>query len=131
MMHKHRESVEIVGGYRVEYEVNNALDLSVDIPWMIVKMNGEEESNNMEQEIELITKHLKNLSFCEKMKRLFPNCLPLKKWMKDCTIINVDLLCQDPIPTRFDNDPILEYPKDWHYRSSNKRIIEELRMNML
>ena len=55
-----------------------AIDLSSDIPWMIIEMNNEEESNDGEQGtkpmVELTKAELtKALSFSERMKRLSPH----------------------------------------------------------
>ena len=47
-----------------------------------------------------------DLSFHERMKRLSPHWLPLKKRMKDRTISYVDLLHPDPLPTRLEQDPM-------------------------
>ena len=84
----------------------NAIDLSMDIPWTITEMDDEEESNNVKQGAEPMAKFTKVLSFHERMKRLSPNWLSLKKRMKDRTITYVDLLCPDPLPARLEENPM-------------------------
>ena len=74
---------------------------------MIIKMDNEEESNDVEQEAEPMTKTLKILLFCESMKRLSPHQLSLKGEMKDCIISYTDLLSLDLIPTRYEKDVVL------------------------
>ena len=81
----------------------DAVDLSSDIPWTINEKDNEEESNDVEQEVEPMAEATKVLSFCERMKRLSPHRLPLKERMKDSTISYVDLLCPDPLPTRVED----------------------------
>ena len=56
-----------------------AVDLSKDIPWMIIEVNNEEESNDVEQEAKPKVEISKVLSFRERMKRLFLHRLPLKE----------------------------------------------------
>ena len=84
----------------------DAIDLSTDIPWTIIEMDDEEESNDMEQGTESMAELTKVLSFYERMKRLSPHWLPLKERMKDQTISYVDLLRPDPLPARFEEDPM-------------------------
>ena len=38
----------------VECDMFEAVDLSKDIPWMIIKVNNEEESNDMEQRLRFL-----------------------------------------------------------------------------
>ena len=47
-----------------------------------------------------------DLSFRERMKRLFPHRLPLKERMKDRIISYVDLFHPDPLPARLEEDPM-------------------------
>ena len=70
----------------MDCKVYDAVDLSVDIPWKIEDMDSEDNSATMEKEAKVVEKSLKALSFCKRMKRLLPHCLPLKEQMKDCTI---------------------------------------------
>ena len=56
-------------------------------------MDNEGELNDGEQEAKLMAKPPKNLSFCERIKKLFLHHSLLKEWMKDCTISYEDLLC--------------------------------------
>ena len=91
---------EVIIGSMVE----DVIDLSVDFAWTSIEMDDEEESNGEEQEVEDVADLPRTLSFCEKMKRLSPHCLPLKERMKDCTISYVDLLCPDPLPPRSKDD---------------------------
>ena len=69
-------------------------------------MNGEKESNDKEQEVKDVADPPRTLSFCEKIKKLSPHCLPLKERMKDCTISYVDLLYLDSLLPRSDDDPV-------------------------
>ena len=57
----------------IECDMFEAVDLSKDIPWMITEVDNEEKSNDMEQEAESKVEIPKVLSFCERMKRLFPH----------------------------------------------------------
>ena len=67
----------------IEYEVNDAIDLSTDIPSTTMEMHGKEESNNDNKDMKLVVEPSKTLLFCKKMKKLLPHCLPLKERMKD------------------------------------------------
>ena len=67
-------------------------------------MDDEEELHDVEQEAEWVAKPPKVLSFGKRIKKLSPNWLPLKKWMKDQTINYIDVLCLDPLPTRLEED---------------------------
>ena len=90
----------------VECEMFDAVDLSSDIPWTLTKTDDDEESNDVEQGTKPMAELTKDLSFCERMKRLSPHRLPLKERMKDRTISYVDLLRPDPLPTRLEQDPM-------------------------
>ena len=69
-------------------------------------MDNEEESNNVEQGPEPMAKLPKVLSFCERMKRMSPHRLLLKKRMKDQTTNYIDSLCPDPFSARLEEDSI-------------------------
>ena len=90
----------------VEYQMFDAVDLSTDIPWTIIEVDNEEESNDLKQEAEPMVEIPKVFLFCERMKRLSPHRLPLKERMKDRTISYVDLLCLNPLPVRLKQDPM-------------------------
>ena len=81
----------------------DAVDVSTNILWTITKMDNEEESNNVKQEMELVAELPKVLLYCERMKRLSPYQLPLKEWKKDQTISYVDLLHLDPLHARLED----------------------------
>ena len=88
----------------VECEMFDVVDLSLDIPWTITKMDNDKESNDVEQGTKPMAELTEVLSFCERIKRLFLHQLPLKKRMKDQTISYVDLLCLDSLPARLEED---------------------------
>ena len=48
----------------VECKVDDAIDLSVDIPWTIEEMDSKEELNDEEQEVKLVGEPLRTLLFC-------------------------------------------------------------------
>ena len=81
----------------IEYKVDNVIGLSANIAKTPIEMDGEEESNDEEQEVKVVAEPLRTLLFCEKIKKLFSHCLPLKEHMKDRTISYVD-----PLPPRLD-----------------------------
>ena len=78
---------------------------------MTKEMDGEDESNDKEQEVKPMVGPSKTLSFCERMKKLFVHCLPLKERMKDHTIKDVDVFCSDLICTRIDKDVMPQVSK--------------------
>ena len=84
--------------------MDDAVKLSGDFPWTIIKVNGHYESNDIEQEVELVAQTPKILLFHGMMKRVFLHHLLLKEQMKDCTVNYVDLLCSNSIPTRHKKD---------------------------
>ena len=88
----------------IECDIFEAIDLSKDIPWTIIKLDDEEESNDVEQEAEIEIP--KVLSFCERMKRLSLHRLPLKERMKDQTISYVDLFHLDLFPARLEENHV-------------------------
>ena len=47
--------------------MDDAINLSVDIPWKIIEMDCKEESNDMEQEVESMAEPPKTLLICKKM----------------------------------------------------------------
>ena len=96
------EQMESTIGCKLE----DAIDLSADIVWTQIEMDGEEESNGEDEEVKDVADPSRALSFREKMKRLSPHRLPLKEWMKDCIISYVDLLCPDPLPQRDNDNPV-------------------------
>ena len=57
----------------VECDMFEAVNLSKDIPWTIIEMDDEEESNDVEQEAKPKVEIPKVLSFCVRMKRLSPH----------------------------------------------------------
>ena len=77
------EKVQNRSEVTIECEMFDVVDLSMDIPWTITKMDNEEESKDVEQGTEPIVELTKALSFFERMKRLSPHQLPLKERMKD------------------------------------------------
>ena len=87
-------------------KVEDVIDLSADILWTQIEMDGGEESNGEDEEVKDVADPSKALSFRKKMKRLSPHCLPLKERMKDRTISYVDLLRPDPLPRRDNDDPV-------------------------
>ena len=97
------EKVQKRSEVTVDCEMFDAVDLSSDIPWTIIEMDDEEESNDVEQETEPVAEATKVFSFRERMKRLSPHRLPLKERMKDQTINYVDLLRPNPLPTRVED----------------------------
>ena len=100
------EKVQKRSEVTVEYEMFDAVDLSIDIPWTIAEMDDEEESKDVEQRTGPMVELTKALSFFERMKRLFPHRLPLKERMKDQTISYVDLFHLDPFLVRLEKDPM-------------------------
>ena len=46
----------------------DAIDLSMDIPWMIIEMDIDEESNDIEQDTEPMVEPPKILSFYERIE---------------------------------------------------------------
>ena len=90
----------------IECKMFDAVDLSTDIPYTIIKMDNEEELKDVEQGTEPMVELTKALLFSERMKRLSPHRLPLKEQMKDRTISYVDLLRPDPLPSRLEEDPM-------------------------
>ena len=87
-------------------KVEDVIDLSVDIVWTQIEMDGEEESNGEDEELKDVADPSRALSFREKMARLSPHRLPLKERMKDCAISYVDLLRPEPLPPRRNDDPV-------------------------
>ena len=57
----------------------DVVDLSTNIPWMVIETDNEEESHDIEQKAKLVVESQKILLFCERMKRLSPHWLPLKE----------------------------------------------------
>ena len=92
--------------YTIGCKVEDVIDLSTDIVWTQIEMDGEEESNGEDEEVKDVADPSRALSFHEKMKRLSPHRLPLKERMKDRTISYVDLLHPDPLPPRRIDDPV-------------------------
>ena len=86
----------------VECKMFDAVDLSLDIPWMLTKTDNDEESNDVEQGTKPMAELTEDLSFRDRMKRLSPHQLPLKRRMKDRTISYVDLLRPDPLPAKLE-----------------------------
>ena len=97
-----QEDVEVT----IECKMDDVIDLSVDIAWTPIEMDGEAESNDEDKEGKDVEDPSRTLSFREKMKKISLNCLPLKEWMKDRSISYVDLLHLDPYPTRVDEDRV-------------------------
>ena len=54
----------------IECKVENVTDLSVDIAWTPIEINGEEESYDKEQEVKDLPNPPRTLLFLEKMKKL-------------------------------------------------------------
>ena len=75
--------------------MEDIIDLSADIAWTPIEMDGEEESNEEEQEVKDVADLPRTLLFRKKMKKLLPHRLPLKEQMKDQSISYIDLLCPD------------------------------------
>ena len=90
----------------VECKVVDIIDLSADIVWTPIEIDGEEESNDKEQEVKDVADPPRTLSFCKTMKKLLPHHLPLKERMKDQSISYVDLFCPDSYSIRSDEDPM-------------------------
>ena len=90
----------------IECKVDDVIDLSANIVWTPIKMDGEEESNDKEQEVKDVADSPRTFLFRERMKKLLSHRLPLKERMKDQSINYVDLLCPDPYPIRLDKDPM-------------------------
>ena len=88
----------------VECNKDDVIDLSADISWSPIKIDSEEESHDEEKDEKVVEDPMKNLSFVKKMNRLSPHRLLLSKWMKDCTISYVDLLCPDSLPPKSDEE---------------------------
>ena len=63
----------------VECEMFDIVDLSSDILWRLTKTNNDEESNDMEQGTKPMAELTEGLSFRERMKRLSPHQLPLRR----------------------------------------------------
>ena len=61
----------------------DAVDLSLDIPWMLTETNDDKESNDVEQGTKPMAELTEDLSFRERMKRLSSHRLPLKERVKD------------------------------------------------
>lgn len=76
----------------VDSEADDAVDLSVDIPWKRNELHGEDDSNDVEEEVKVVVESSRTLLSHERMKRLSPHHLTLKEWMKDRTMSYVDLL---------------------------------------
>ena len=81
-------------------KVEDFIDLSTDIVWTQIEMDGEEE------EIKDVVDPSRALSFRKKLKRLSPHRLPLKERMKDRTISYVDLFHPDLLPPRANDNPV-------------------------
>ena len=88
----------------VQCEVDDVIDLSVDIAWTPIKMDGKEESNDEDREVEGVLEPPRTLSFCEKMKRLSPHCLLLKERIQ--RISYVDLLFPGPLSPKSNDDSV-------------------------
>ena len=82
--------------------MQDVIDLSSDIPWTIINMDDDKESNDVEQGTEPMAELIEVLSFRERMKRLSLHWLPLKERMKDQTISYVDLLRPNPLLARLE-----------------------------
>ena len=67
------EKVQKKSEATVECEMFDAVDLNTDIPWTIIKMDDEEESNDVEQGTKPMAELTKVLSFRKRMKRLSPH----------------------------------------------------------
>ena len=61
-----------------------------DVPEKDADLN--EDKSIVTEEVKVVGKSSKSLSFCERMKGLSPHCRPLKDRMRDKTISYVDLL---------------------------------------
>ena len=87
----------------MDRDVDDAVDLSADIPWKINDVDNDDNSEHLE-EVNIAVESPKTLSFRERMRRLLPHRLPLKERMKDRAISYVDLLRSDPLPPKTDDD---------------------------
>ena len=90
----------------IECDIFEAVDLNKDIPWMIIEVDNDEESNDVEQEVKPKVEIPKILSFRERMERLSPHRLSLKERMKDQTISYLDLLRSDALSTRLEENRV-------------------------
>ena len=90
----------------VQCKMDNVIDLSANIAWTSIKINGDAESNDKDKERKDVADPPKTSSFREKMKKLSPHRLPLKEWMKDQSISYVDLFRPDPYSARADEDQV-------------------------
>ena len=112
----------------IKCDMFEAVDLSKDIPWTIVEINNEEESNDVEEEAEPKVEIPKVLSFCESMKRLSPHRLSLKEWMKDRTIRYVDLFRPDLLPARLEENCVQQVRRkleSWRMKSNDDRATSD------
>ena len=64
---------------------------------------NEDKTTNKNDEMKVIGKSLRSLSFREKMKGLSPHRRPLKYRIRDKTILYVDLLRPGPPPSTRDD----------------------------
>ena len=99
--------------------MEDVIDLSTDIIWTPIEMDADEESNEKKLKVKDVVDRPRTLSFCEKMTKLLPHCLPLKESIKDRSISYVDLLPLDPYPTRLDEDPVPRVSRRLTSRKSN------------
>jgi hypothetical protein len=68
----------------------------------VVDLN-ENKSIDMEEEVKVLHKFIRSLSFREMMKILSPHCRPLKDRMKNKMVSYIDLLQPGPPPSRINN----------------------------
>ena len=69
----------------------------LDVPEKDVYLN-EDKSIETEEEVKVVGKSSRSLSFCEKMKGLSPHRHPLKDQMRDKTVSYIDLIRLGPSP---------------------------------
>ena len=65
---------------------------------------NEDKSIDTEQEVKVVGKSLRSMSFRDRMRGLSPHRPPLKDQMKDKTILYVDLLRSSPPPSAKDDE---------------------------
>lgn len=81
-----------------DYDVNESADVNEHVDL------NEDKTTTRKNDVKVVSKSLRSLSFCEKMRRLLPHRCPLNNCMRDKMSLFIGLFRPGTPPSKRDNE---------------------------